>query len=334
MNNKKITFTDLKNKVVLITGGTGSFGKNFSKFLLKNTPIKKLIIFSRDEQKHFDMAREINDKRIRFFVGDIRDYKRLLLATREVDIIIHAAAMKHVPISEYNPMECIKTNINGTDNVINSAIQNKVNKVLALSTDKAVNPINLYGSTKLAADKLIVAANNLSGNIKTVFSIVRYGNIISSKGSVIPMYKKMIENGEKILPLTDKNMTRFLMKLDEATKFVMFSLSNMKGGEVFIPKLPSVRILNIIKVLGCKPKLVGIRPGEKLFETLCPKELSFDTIEFKSFFCIKPNLIFGSKRNYLTYKNEVGTKVDKNFSYDSSNNKDFIDNVHLKRLLK
>tara|TARA_X000000950_G_scaffold262452_2_gene333713 strand:+ start:561 stop:1565 length:1005 start_codon:yes stop_codon:yes gene_type:complete len=334
MNNKKITFTELKDKVVLITGGTGSFGKNFSKFLLENTSIKKLIIFSRDEQKHFEMAGELNDKRIRFFVGDIRDYQRLLLASREVNVIIHAAAMKHVPISEYNPMECIKTNINGTDNVINAAIQNKVNKVLALSTDKAVNPINLYGSTKLAADKLIVAANNLSGNIKTVFSIVRYGNIISSKGSVIPMYKKMIENGKKILPLTDKNMTRFFMKLDEATNFVIFCLSNMKGGEVFIPKLPSVRILDIIQVLGCEPELIGIRPGEKIFETLCPEELSFDTIEFKNFFCIKPNLIFGSKRNYLSYKNEIGKKVDEKFSYNSSNNKDFVDNITLKRLLK
>ena len=215
----------------LVTGGTGSFGKSFTKFLLENISIKKLIVFSRDEQKHFKMMSEIkNQKKVRFFVGDIRDYQRLLLATKEVDIIIHAAAMKHVPIAEYNPMECVKTNIDGTNNVIIATIQNKVEKVLAISTDKAVNPINLYGSTKLAADKLMIAANNLSGNAKTIFSIVRYGNIISSEGSAIPKFKQMIADGNKVLPLTHKEMTRFLMNLNDAIHFVLFSLINMKVG--------------------------------------------------------------------------------------------------------
>ena len=230
MKFKLKSLSQLKNKVILVTGGTGSFGKSFSKFLIRNVPIKKLIVFSRDEQKHFKMMSEYkNEKKIRFFVGDVRDYQRLLLATKEVNIIIHAAAMKHVPIAEYNPMECVKTNIDGTNNVINAAIENKVEKVLAISTDKAVNPINLYGSTKLAADKLMIAANNLSGKIKTTFSIVRYGNIISSEGSVIPKFKEMIASGSKILPLTHKDMTRFLMNLDDAINFVLFSLLNMKG---------------------------------------------------------------------------------------------------------
>lgn len=335
MNFKKISFSSLKNKVVLVTGGTGSFGKSFTKFLLENISIKKLIVFSRDEQKHFKMMSEIkNQKKVRFFVGDIRDYQRLLLATKEVDIIIHAAAMKHVPIAEYNPMECVKTNIDGTNNVIIAAIQNKVEKVLAISTDKAVNPINLYGSTKLAADKLMIAANNLSGNAKTIFSIVRYGNIISSEGSVIPKFKQMIADGNKVLPLTHKEMTRFLMNLNDAIHFVLFSLINMKGGEILIPKLPSVRIVDIIKVLGCKPNEIGVRPGEKIFETLCPNETCADTIEFKNFFCIKPNLVFSSKSNFFNYKNEKGKFVNKDFSYDSNNNKDFINDTILKNLLE
>ena len=267
-------------------------------------------------------------------MGDIRDYQRLLLATKEVDIIIHAAAMKHVPIAEYNPMECVKTNIDGTNNVIIAAIQNKVEKVLAISTDKAVNPINLYGSTKLAADKLMIAANNLSGNAKTIFSIVRYGNIISSEGSVIPKFKQMIADGNKVLPLTHKEMTRFLMNLNDAIHFVLFSLINMKGGEILIPKLPSVRIVDIIKVLGCKPNEIGVRPGEKIFETLCPNETCADTIEFKNFFCIKPNLVFSSKSNFFNYKNEKGKFVNKDFSYDSNNNKDFINDTILKNLLE
>ena len=257
-------------KNILITGGTGSFGKKYTEIILSKYRPNKIIIFSRDELKQYEMAQKFDQKCMRYFIGDVRDAKRLEEAMQDVHFVIHAAALKHVPVAEYNPMECIKTNIDGAQNVINAAIKNSVEKVIALSTDKASAPINLYGATKLASDKLFVAANNIVGKRKTRFAVVRYGNVIGSRGSVVPFFRKLIEEGVKELPITDINMTRFLITLEDGVNFVLKNFERMHGGEIFIPKIPSMKIVDMAKALApnLSHKIIGIRAGEKLHELL------------------------------------------------------------------
>lgn len=324
-----------KNKVVLVTGGTGSFGKEIVSNLLKNYKTKKIIVFSRDEQKQFFMNNELgNKKNIRFFVGDVRDLERLDMATRGVDFIIHAAAMKHVMIAEYNPIEAIKTNIIGAQNIIISSIKNKVDKVIALSTDKAVNPINLYGSTKLAAEKLFIAANNLSGKNGTIFSVARYGNVLASRGSVIPLFLDLRNKGVKSLPITDKMMTRFVISISEAVKFVINSLKNSKGGEIFVPKIPSVKIVDLAKAIipKCKLKIIGIRPGEKLHEVLLTKDESRLIKEGKNGYVINSNIFLENQKDYKNSSKKKKLKYD--FEYNSGNNPVFLNHKSIIKLLK
>ena len=327
----------LKGKIVMITGGTGSFGQRCTQVLLKRN-VKKVIVYSRDELKQFEMASKFNNKKIRFFLGDVRDRERLELATKEVDMIIHAAALKQVPAAEYNPMECIKTNIYGAENVINVAIKNKIKKVIGLSTDKAANPLNLYGATKLCSDKLFISANYLSGKSETKFGVVRYGNVVGSRGSVLPYFKSLINKNVKSLPITDERMTRFWITLDDGVEFVLNSLDMMIGGELFIPKSPSIKITNLVKALDKNGKyhIIGIRPGEKLHETLCPEENSKDTIEFKNYYLIKPSTDFtkGTTNNYQVNKRkEKGKFVKSNFVYSSDTNPHFLDVKKLKELI-
>jgi len=326
-----------KDKIVMITGGTGSFGQMCTKVLLKYD-VEKIIIYSRDELKQFEMSNKFNKKKLRFFLGDVRDRERLELATKHVDIIIHAAALKQVPAAEYNPMECIKTNIYGAENVINAAIKNKIKKVIALSTDKAANPVNLYGATKLCSDKLFISANYLSGKSETKFGVVRYGNVVGSRGSVLPYFKSLINKNIKSLPITDERMTRFWITLDHGVEFVLNSLAIMIGGELFIPKSPSITITDLVKVFGknIKYHIIGIRPGEKLHETLCPQENAKDTIEFKNYYLIRPSTDFtkGTSNNYqLNKKKEKGKFVKSNFVYSSNTNSHFLDVKKLKKFV-
>ena len=324
----------LKNKTIMITGGTGSFGQVCTKYLLKQD-IKKLIIFSRDELKQFEMSNKFNSSKIRFFVGDVRDRHRLELATRKVDIIIHAAALKQVLAAEYNPMETIKTNIYGAENVISASLENNVEKVIALSTDKAANPANLYGATKLCADKLFVNANYLSGDRDTKFAVVRYGNVAGSRGSVLPYFKSLLQQNAKSLPVTDERMTRFWITLDQGVKFVLSSIDMMKGGELFVPKSPSIKIVDLVKALdkNIKYHIIGIRPGEKLHEILCPEDSVRDTIEFKNYYLIRPPADF-AKSNYTVNKNnEKGKFVKDNFVYSSNTNPDFLATKDLKKFI-
>ena len=304
----------LKNQNILITGGTGTFGQEITSFLLKNNKVKKLIIFSRDENKQFEMSKKFgSNKKIRFFIGDVRDESRLMTALRGVDYVIHAAAMKHVPASEYNPGECIKTNVDGTEALISASIERKVKKVIALSTDKACNPINLYGATKLCAEKLFINANQLSNFTK--FSVVRYGNVIGSRGSVIPYFKNLTDQ-KKFLPLTSKEMTRFFIPIQDALKFVLFSLDRSRGGEIFIPKMNSIKMVDLINLIEpkAKVKLIGIRPGEKLHESL----FSFDEArsvyhDHNSFIIYSENLNFPKKYGSKLKKTNAYTSSDKNF---------------------
>src|SRR6266480_2190425 len=282
------------DKIVLITGGTGSFGRKCVQTLLAGFRPKKVIVYSRDELKQFEMQQSTNDPAMRYFIGDVRDQPRLSTALRGVDYVIHAAALKQVPAAEYNPMECIKTNVYGAENVITAAIENEVQKVIALSTDKAANPINLYGATKLVSDKLFVAANNLAGGHKTRFSVVRYGNVVGSRGSVVPLFRKLLAQGARDLPITDERMTRFWITLDEGVGFVFRSLERMQGGEIFVPKIPSARITDVALAMapGASLKVVGIRPGEKLHEVMCPKDDSHLTLEFADHYVIRPTIQF------------------------------------------
>ena len=320
------------NKTILITGGTGSFGNAFITYLLKNYKCKKIIVFSRDELKQFNMQKKFeNKKNLRFFIGDIRDLERLKLAFKNVDYVVHAAALKHVPIAEYNPHECIKTNIDGSNNIITAAIEAKVKKVIALSTDKAVNPINLYGATKLCAEKLFVTANALSGSA-TNFSVVRYGNVLNSRGSIIPLILKYKNEGKKNFPLTSEKMTRFFISLENSVKFVVQSLKIMHKGEIFIPKMPSVYIKDLINALypNVSIKLTGVRPGEKIDELLISKDESAQTVEYKDNYIIFPNNTFVVSK---LYKNNFKNKL-KNFEYSSRNNKNFLNLKKLKSFLK
>jgi UDP-N-acetylglucosamine 4,6-dehydratase/5-epimerase len=315
-------------KSILITGGTGSFGKKFVKTLLSQYSPKRLIIFSRDELKQYEMQQEYNHPCMRYFLGDVRDKDRLKQAMRGVDYVIHAAALKQVPAAEYNPTECIRTNIYGAENVIHAALENDVEKVIALSTDKAANPINLYGATKLASDKLFVAANNIAGGRKTSFSVVRYGNVVGSRGSVVPFFEKQIADGVDALPITDVRMTRFWISLQQGVDFVLKNFVRMQGGEIFVPKIPSIRILDLAEAMapGIDIKVVGIRPGEKLHEIMCPADDSHLTIEYADHYVLQPTIKFnGADRNYdYNALGEVGLPVKQGFEYHSGTNPHFL----------
>jgi len=323
----------LNGKSILITGGTGSFGHRYVSTLLDRYDLKRLVIYSRDELKQYDMElkfkqdKNYNSDIMRFFIGDVRDGARLKEAMRDIDVVIHAAALKQVPAAEYNPMECIKTNIHGAENVIQSALANNVDRVIALSTDKAANPINLYGATKLASDKLFVAANNMSGG-RTKFSVVRYGNVVGSRGSVVPLFEKLISEGSTQLPVTHKDMTRFWITLQEGVDFVLKGLDRMQGGEIFVPKIPSVRIVDLVKAMAPKAtiKFIGIRPGEKLHEIMCPKDDSHLTIEFNDHYVITPSINFFLNNNDLKTNglNEHGAYVEQGQEYESGTNPHFL----------
>lgn len=316
------------NKSVLITGGTGSFGRKYVRTLLDHHKPRRIIVFSRDELKQYEMSQEFSGPQMRYFIGDVRDPERLRQAMRDVDFVIHAAALKQVPAAEYNPMECIKTNIHGAENVIKAAISEGVEKVMALSTDKAANPINLYGATKLASDKLFVAANNMVGHEKTRFAVVRYGNVVGSRGSVVPFFRKLITEGASSLPITDARMTRFWITLQEGVDFVIRNFVRMHGGEIFVPKIPSVRITDLAEAMapGLQQEVIGIRPGEKLHETMCPADDSHLTVEFSDHFVIRPTIkFFRGDVDYLTNNiEERGEIVPQGFEYSSGINPHFL----------
>ena len=325
------------NKNILITGGTGSFGKKYTEIILSKYKPNKIIIYSRDELKQYEMAQSFTDRCMRHFIGDVRDKQRLQEAMQGVDFVIHAAALKHVPVAEYNPMECIKTNIDGAQNVIEASLANNVEKVIALSTDKAANPINLYGATKLASDKLFIAANNMVGDRKTRFSVVRYGNVTGSRGSVIPFFKKLIEEGAIELPITDEKMTRFLITLEDGVNFVLKNFERMYGGEIFIPKIPSMYMTELAKALApnLPHKIIGIRPGEKLHEIMCPADDSHLTLEFDNHFVIQPTIQFTNMSDFTTNRlGEKGVPVKQGFEYNSGNNSEWLSHEQLLEMIK
>lgn len=324
----------LEGRNVLITGGTGSFGRKCAEILLREAAPNRLVIFSRDEQKHVNMARtqfpQSQFPQVRYFVGDVRDRGRLKRALRGIDYVIHAAAMKHVDVAEYNPQECIATNIGGAENLIDACLDAKVEKLVALSTDKAAAPINLYGATKLCSDKLFVAANALAGGAGTEFSVVRYGNVWGSNGSVVPFFQK--EKSKGVLPITSPEMTRFIITLEEGVRFVLQAFERMAGGEVFVPKIPSTTIMDIAKAVApeCKTKIVGIRPGEKLHECMVPADEARQTLEFEDHFIIQPTLRAHSE--VPAYVAE-GKPCEPNFSYSSDNNTVWLTNEQLQDLI-
>ena len=306
----------LKNKSVLVTGGTGSFGKSFVKRLLQDDVVKKIIVFSRDELKQFEMQSDLDSPKMRYFLGDVRDFSRLKQATDGVDVIVHAAAIKQIPAAEYNPMEAIKTNIIGAENIVNVAIQNGISRVIALSTDKAANPANLYGATKLCSDKLMIAGNVLAGRHPTRFAVVRYGNVLGSRGSVIPFFKEQKVKGT--IPITDVEMTRFWLTLDEGVDFVINSLSRMQGGEIFVPKIPSFKVTDVAKVVApnVPTKIIGIRPGEKLHEVMITEDDSAFTREFEDYYAILAPFLLETD-----FYQKNGKPVPLGFSFTSANNK-------------
>ncbi|MCU7554984.1 UDP-N-acetylglucosamine 4,6-dehydratase (inverting) [Alteromonas sp. ASW11-19] len=330
--------TDFNDKSILITGGTGSFGHKFVDFLLKSASPRKVIIYSRDELKQFEMQQKFTDPCMRYFIGDVRDNERLKTAMKDVDYVVHAAALKQVPAAEYNPNECIKTNINGAQNVIDAAIATNVSRVIALSTDKAANPVNLYGATKLASDKLFVAANNISGAKGPRFSVVRYGNVVGSRGSVVPFYRQLIAEGRDRLPVTHPEMTRFWITLDEGVEFVVKSFSRMQGGEIFVPKIPSIRIVDLAEAMSGSGdfEVVGIRPGEKLHEIMVPEEMAHHTVEFEDHYVIAPAITFFDKNlDYTKNKlGESGRPATDKFEYHSGTNPHFLTIGELRELDK
>ena len=326
----------MNKKTILLTGGTGSFGHQFIKYIYSAFKPLKVIVYSRDEFKQYQMSKAFNRKKyrgLRFFIGDIRDKDRLNSALKNVDYVVHAAALKHVPIAEYNPQECIKTNIIGAQNLIDCSINNNVKKVIALSTDKASNPVNLYGATKLVSDKLFISSNILSAHANTVFSVVRYGNVLNSRGSVIPYFKGLVSLNKE-LTVTDKNMTRFFISIENAVKFCVESFNIMKGGEIFIPKIPSMKIFDIAKVLSnsSKIKIIGLRPGEKLHESLCSSADSYYTYEDKKSYVIIPSIQLPS-RNISEKKMKRYKKVKIGFEYNSDKNTNFLNEKKVRKLL-
>ncbi len=326
----------LKDKSILITGGTGSLGKALTHHIFKQYPdVKRLVIFSRDEQKQFQMAQEFPaDKypQIRFFIGDVRDYERLRRALKSIDFVIHAAAMKHVPIAEYNPMECVKTNIMGAENVINACLETEVTRVVALSTDKAAAPVNLYGATKLASDKLFVAANNIRGWNNIVFSVVRYGNVMGSNGSVIPFFLNKKKTG--VLPITEPAMTRFNISLQGGVDMVMHALEHAWGGEIFVPKIPSYKILDVAEAIGpeCEKKIIGIRPGEKIHEEMITGSDSYYTYDLGKYYTILPSSHRWDLEGFIKHFN--GKKVPFGFRYNSDENTEWETVEGIRKLIK
>ncbi len=326
----------LNNKSILITGGTGSFGKAFVKTVLTRYPdIKRLVVYSRDELKQFEMSQQFQEssyKGIRYFIGDVRDQDRLRRAMEGVDMVIHAAALKQVPAAEYNPFECIKTNVLGAQNVIETCLDNDVQRVVALSTDKAAAPINLYGATKLCSDKLFIAANNIKGHRNIRFSVVRYGNVMGSRGSVIPFFLKKRANGA--LPITDPGMTRFNISLQEGVDMVLWSLENAWGGEVLVPKIPSYRITDVANAIGpeCEHPVIGVRPGEKIHEEMITASDSFNTVDLGAYYAILPS---GGTYSIAEYCNKTGAKpVEPGFCYNSGNNADYLTVNDLRDLIQ
>lgn len=316
------------DKSILITGGTGSFGRHYTRTLLERYRPRRLVIYSRDELKQFEMQRDFSQDCMRYFIGDVRDRDRLVQAMNGVDFVIHAAALKQVPAAEYNPMECIKTNIHGAENVIHAALANDVQKVIALSTDKAANPINLYGATKLVSDKLFVAANNVAGGHRTRFAVVRYGNVVGSRGSVVPYFQKLVAERADFLPITHAEMTRFWISLQQGVDFVLKNFERMHGGEIFVPKIPSIRIVELAAAMapGMPTRIVGIRPGEKLHEIMCPADDSHLTMEFADHYVISPTIRFwGRTQNYASNAlGETGQPVAPGFEYNSGTNAHFL----------
>ncbi len=328
-------FIDLDGKVVLVTGGAGSFGRKFAENVLARWRPRKLIVLSRDEHKQFDMQQEPpfrDHPSLRFFIGDVRDASRLRMAMRDVDYVIHAAALKHVPTAEYNPFECIHTNVYGAENVVSAAIDCGVERVVALSTDKAVNPINIYGASKLAADKIFVAANALAGESGTRFSVVRYGNVLGSRGSVIPYFRRLIADGAKSLPLTDERMTRFWVTLDQGVDFTLTSLAAMRGGEIFVCKAPSMRLTDMIEVIapGMPTHVVGIRPGEKVHEVLIPEDETAEILDAGDRFVICPPQFPDVSEHH---KANGGKAMTRGFRYTSDSNEEWLDRETFRSLL-
>jgi len=326
----------LNGKSILVTGGTGSFGQRFIRTLLKRYEPRRVVVYSRDELKQFEMAQDLRQHTLRFFLGDVRDEARLSLAIQDIDVVIHAAALKQVPAAEYNPMECIKTNVLGAQNVITAALTNRVEKVVALSTDKAASPINLYGATKLASDKLFTAANNIVGSGPTRFSVVRYGNVIGSRGSVVPLYRRLVAEGAEELPITDRSMTRFWITLQQGVDFVLASLERMHGGEIFVPKIPSARIVDLAEALapGRRLRDIGIRPGEKLHELMVTRDDGRGTIEFADHYVIQPSISFNVHPNFhCNAIGQNGKSVANNFEYRSDTNPCFLSVPEIRQLL-
>ncbi|HEY2069391.1 MAG TPA: UDP-N-acetylglucosamine 4,6-dehydratase (inverting) [Rhizomicrobium sp.] len=326
---------DLNDKSVLVTGGTGSFGKHFVKTVIEHYKPRRLIIFSRDELKQYEMEQTFPMAQypfLRFFIGDVRDRDRLEMAMRDVDYVIHAAALKQVPAAEYNPFECIRTNVLGAENVVNAALRRNVRKVIALSTDKAANPVNLYGASKLASDKIFVAANNLSGADGTKFAVVRYGNVFGSRGSVVPFFKKLMADGAGEFPITDPRMTRFWITLTQGVNFVLSSMELARGGEIFVPKIPSTTICDLATIIGPKigQRVVGIRPGEKLHETMIPADDSRWTVEIEDRFVILASFAAAAREAYL---NRGAVPVAEDFAYSSDSNPEQLDARGLQMLL-
>lgn len=326
----------LDDRSILITGGTGSFGRQLVRLALQRHRPKRLIVFSRDELKQYEMQQEFAAPCMRYFIGDVRDRERLAQAMRGVDIVVHAAALKQVPAAEYNPMECVKTNVHGAQNVVAAAIENEVERVVALSTDKAANPINLYGATKLVSDKLFVAGNNLAGGHRTRFAVARYGNVVGSRGSVVPLFRELLTGGRRELPITDPRMTRFWITLEQGVAFVLQSLQRMQAGEIFVPKIPSARISDLAEAMapGLPTKVIGIRPGEKLHEVMCPRDDAHLTLEFDDHYVIRPAIQFNEpvdhRRNAL---GEAGRPVPEGFEYSSGTNPHFLSVAELRAML-
>jgi UDP-N-acetylglucosamine 4,6-dehydratase/5-epimerase len=331
---------DLNGKSLLVTGGTGSFGKRLVRTVLDRYAPRRLIVLSRDELKQYEMQQDLGDGRypcLRFFIGDVRDQPRLEMAMRDVDYVVHAAALKHVPVAEYNPSECIHTNVLGAENVVHAALTCGVKRVIALSTDKAASPVNLYGASKLASDKIFVAANNLSGRIGTRFSVVRYGNVVGSRGSVIPFFQKLCREGADSLPITDPRMTRFWITLQQGVDFVLSCLRVACGGEIFVPKIPSMRITDLARSLApdLPVRVVGIRPGEKLHEMLITAEDSRTTVELEDRFVIRPAFKFWTTDEEEERETaEEGRPVEDDFTYSSDRNRDWLDGARLKTMLR
>ena len=327
----------LNDKSILITGGTGSFGQKFVEIVLKEYKPRRLIVYSRDELKQYEMSKVFNQPCMRYFLGDVRDYTRLESALSEVDICIHAAALKQVPMAEYNPMECIKTNVYGAINVIEACLKMGVGQVLALSTDKAASPINLYGATKLCSDKLFVSANNMRGSRASRFSVVRYGNVIGSRGSVVPLFMQLAREGAKELPITDIEMTRFFISLETGARFVISNLARMHGGEIFVPKIKSIKITELAQAIvpGASLQIIGRRPGEKLHEVMISEDDACLAYEFEGFFIISPSIMFQQPIDYATTRlGEKGAKVALGFSYASNTNSQWLDKTSVLEELK